>query len=155
MRLFLLAILVLVGIGCQNPRIESTCSDNSIPNICEIISHPDDYRNMVIRVKGVYFEASEAAALGDKNCGWSTWVVFDQKAESSSTGSEWAKLKDISKNWDAKVKVIFIGTLEGPKPSSFLKRKQHKVGFGHLNAYDYQFTVTGVECVGTPYSAYE
>lgn len=155
MRPFFQAIFVLVAMGCHNPRIESLCSDNSIPNICEIISHPDDYRNKVIKVKGVYFDAPEAASLGDKKCGWSTWVVFDQKAIINSTPSEWAKLKDISKHWDAKVKVVFIGTIEGQKPPILVNGKQRKLGFGHLGAYDYQFTVTGVECVSTPYSAYE
>ena len=99
---------------------------------CDLIDDASQFENKVIRVRGVYAVSMENSSLGDPACRTHdpfTWVVSEPYSDFD------AALK-AAKIWrDDRAEVVLLGKFHG---------KGHE-GYGHLNAYRYQFSVMKVE----------
>jgi hypothetical protein len=101
-------------------------------NLCELLKHPENYHDKLVRVEGIYRNAFELSELYCPNCydeNKRVWI------ESTELSDECSKAKEMKRFKEAKtLLVVFVGTFQSSK-----------TGYGHLNAYKFQIDVSCVE----------
>ena len=144
MKAFLCLLLLLMA--CRQPEFQSKFPDAPTISFCELLKNQNDLQNKTIRVQATYRSGFEMSALGMKGCEDAAWVEFDPSAEENSSPYAVKKFKNIKDKHNG-IGVIFVGYLLPPhKPFEFKGKKLH-LGFGHMNAYDFEFHVTAIESV--------
>jgi hypothetical protein len=149
---FVSAFILLVGviIGLQRspestPVLGSTSPSTEVPTVafCELIKHPSQYDQKLVRILAIEVFDTENTFLYDPLCsivGTFVWA----KSDCSDDQSCEKRLKLITKNIRrhkethiSRVGVIAVGRFKGP----------NEKGYGHLNGYKFSFDVTSIEKV--------
>jgi hypothetical protein len=125
---------------------------------CDVVHDPASFDGRIVRVRAVYFVGFEGSLFRDKNCDSNpSWVKFDpafEKATNSKVRKRFRRMADASpvKTRDGgishpvkSVEVLVVALFEGVKPTYKLGNRNLSTGFGHLNAFDYQFIVLSIE----------
>lgn len=103
---------------------------------CEVLNHPEAFKDKTIRVRALYETDFERAALTAPSCYTPipmTWVEFEESWE-SRTG--WRHRRALSaQKWRVPMDVVFIGVF---------KADGH---YGHMDMYPFLFEVYKVEAV--------
>lgn len=128
-----------VSLG-QNPR---TAQLNSIDlnkaqtvPYCEVLNHPEAFKDRLIRVRALYETDFELAAITAPSCAMpipATWVEFEQNWEHRT---RWRVRRAIGgQQWRVQMDVVFIGM--------FRTGGQ----YGHMDMYPFLFEVYKVEAI--------
>lgn len=107
---------------------------------CELVSKPDQYNEKIVRTRGNFWGNQENQVLYASECQSSkedAWVEFDRSYEYSDE----ALKKDFDRVLCPRVPcpvkqavLEVVGRFEGP----------NELGYGHLNGYQYKFTIMRV-----------
>jgi hypothetical protein len=156
---YLVLILLVVAsssLAQQRPElVKATDVD-----FCDLIHRPADYDQKVLRVKTLYIVGFEGSIFNKQDCGiGDIWVKFDagyEKATDRKILQKFNKLTDTrpektaggGTNWPTRmVEVVVVGRFDGVKRTHKLGTSTRSQGFGHLGAFDSQFTVLAIEAV--------
>jgi hypothetical protein len=157
---WLLLCLFVIAQQVALAQIQPTADE--IPTIayCDLVNNAVAYHQKIVRLKVVYFVAFEVSVISDPACdGKGTWVQFDttfNKNGKQNIRGKFDRLTDArpqrTKDGDIEfpsrqVEVVWVGRFESIKPTQTVGDKTFSFGFGHLNAFDYQFTALEVERV--------
>jgi hypothetical protein len=140
MRAPLVVVASVVLVPCGQCNAADTINDE-ITNAqtvayCDVLSHPDAFKDKMIRVRALYETDFEESALTAPSCALPfpmTWVKFD---ESWKSRTSW-RVRHAKNNaeWGVQSDVVFIGRL---------RTDGH---FGHLDMYPLLLEVFKVEAV--------
>ena len=103
---------------------------------CEILEHPETFRNKTIRVRALYETDFERAAITAPSCDTPipmTWVEFEKGWESRTTSG--IKHAIAGQKWRIQTDVVFIGVF---------RTDGH---YGHMDMYPFLIEVYKVEAV--------
>ncbi len=140
-------------------------SNAPVVDYCDLIREPALYDQKLIRVRTFYMVGFEASLFNKLDCrGKDVWVRFDssfEKRTKSKILKKFNRLTDTSPNKKSDsgyqtrmIEVLAVGRFEGVKPTVKIGNVTRSRGFGHLGAYDFQFTVFAIEEVNSlPISA--
>ena len=128
--------LFLSSSHCQvgDPKLEGVdLSKAQTIAYCEILDHPDAFKNKLIRVRAMYETDFEVSAITSPACEMSipmTWIEFEQDW---AHRTRWREKRAISKqHWRVQMDVVFVGIF--------------KTGnFGHMDMYPFLLHVYKVE----------
>lgn len=155
-------LLWLFVIAQQLVLAQAKPTADEIPTIayCDLVNNAVAYHQKIIRLKVAYFVAFEGSVITDPACDRKdTWVRFDptfDKNGKQSIRKKFDRLTDAGPqrtrdgglNFPSRqVNVVWIGRFESIKPTQTIGDKTFSFGFGHLNAFDFQFTAMEVESV--------
>ncbi len=135
MNSYLTITLLIASLGNHLAQAEQAASE-SVPTIsyCELFREPNLYQGKLVRVAATWNYGFEWSYLYHRECmsrGHEAWVEFvDEDEVCPQTKKVSKKLKD---GFDNKADVVVVGTLSG------------RGGYGHLNGYQYQFTIKCLE----------
>jgi len=126
--IFLLLVLAVQAQTNQSAPVPSLSYD-------ELILNKDAYLGKTVRLKAFWNYGFEWSSLcGESDCRNSelqTWLEFVDE-DDLCKGSKAQLKKGSSKHFNNGAEVVFVGKLSSGR-------------FGHMGAYDYQFTVSCVE----------
>ena len=160
MRAFILCLLTFSSIllAAQTPEQNGEIATVSL---CELTAHPERYHGKVVRVRGTYRTAFEAAIFENRQCeDKRVWVDFSGAVEERTDPRvlrRWSRAFRESEQprcdnaivYSAfSADVTFIARFYGIKPSTKVLGRTYTSGYGHLNAYDYELTVLEIDRVG-------
>ena len=140
-------------------QTNSTFADVPTLNYCDIVRNAATYDKKTVRVKAVYFSAFEGSLFLDSACeSQSSWVKFSPLLfeKKSKVFKKFLRLSDASAKKNSsggityperKVSVLVVAIFEGIKPTYKIGKLELSSGFGHMDSFDYQFTVLSVEAV--------
>jgi hypothetical protein len=132
---YLIVTLLIASLGSYPAQAKQTASE-SVPTIsyCELLREPALYQGKLVRVAATWNYGFEWSYLYHRQCMSrvnKAWVEFvDEDEGCPQTNKVSKKLKD---GFDNKADVIVVGTLSGGG------------GYGHMNGYQYQFTIKCLE----------
>ena len=135
MNLYLI-IMLLLALPGSHPRQAKQSAAESAPTIsyCELLREPSLYQGKLVRVAATWHYGFEWSYLYHRECmsrGNKAWVEFVDEDESCPQTKKLSKrLKD---DFDNKADVVAVGTLAVGR------------GYGHMGAYQYQFTIKCLE----------
>ena len=149
-----------LALSCLNVAGQEQKPTQEIPTIafCDLVKNASLYAGKVVRLKASYYVQFEASALSDSSCDQIAWVEFDREIEKSTEPKLWKQFN----NWlgegitekkncriytRRKVLVTWIGVFEEALPLVKTEEETIVQKFGHMNAYDFQFTAQKVEAV--------
>jgi hypothetical protein len=156
----IIMLLLLASLASATAVAQTEQDFSGVPTIsyCDLVKEPASYDQKVVRVKAVYVVGFEGSLFYDAVCGGgNTWVKFDpsfEKATKSNILKRFRRLADASPirtrgggiNYPERmVEILAVGRFEGVKPTYKLGSRSYSSGFGHLNGYDFQFTVLSIE----------
>ena len=141
--------LLFICFVCLNIKAQESKSNIQIPNInyCDLIREPLKYDKKVFRIKAVYIVGFEGSVMTDNHCeeaNAATWVEFAPDIEKSTDAKIWEKFETLTNTTPIvtkskfdfpirRIEVIWIGLFEA------------NGAYGHMNAFDYQFTIQKIE----------
>lgn len=131
-------------LACRQPVIVSKFPDATPIKFCDLLSQQKDFQNKIVRVRATYRSGFEMSALGSKGCEDAAWVDFDTKVQELSPTHVMKKFMSISDK-SMGVEIIVVGYLLPPNKPFTMFGRTARLGFGHLNAYDYQFHLIAIE----------
>ena len=147
---FLVVLLVALPFAQTVKHTErlKNCSaqvPKNVPTLsfCELVRDPARYDGKIVRLRVKYLAGGETRVIYDKKCEGEAWIEFDHVFDACTEESvrERFQQRDPSPGeglfnglWESEV--IAVGMFA-----------HDKRGFGHLNAYKYEFTMKWVERV--------
>lgn len=147
---------VPVATSTKSPIDSAPAPDLSkiqIPDVafCELVSHPDRYDNQIVRTQALIYHGFEASVLYHAKCQrFDTWAAYDSSYDGKTNqGKRLYKLLTKGNSGDYNfAQVTLIGRFLGKKQVAYrLKDKTFYMGYGHLNMFDYQFTIMRLDDV--------
>jgi len=160
----IIAILSLCLVTCGTVISQNRRVFPNVPtvNYCDLVREAEKFDKQVIRVRAVYYVGFEGSLFSVKDCeDKDTWVAFDPSFEQTTNRKilkQFRRLADASpvKNRGGgithpvkSVEILAVGKFDGMRQSQTFEIKERKLtlsaGYGHLNAFDYQFTVLAIE----------
>ena len=151
--IFFFALACLNVTGQEQKQLEEILT----VTYCDLVREPIFYDNKLVRVTANYLAAFEGSIMSDSSCdGKDTWVEFDVKLKDATTRKIWKKfdrLTDTSSEYkngsinhpSRQVKVTWVGLFRGVKRTELFGKRTVPLGYGHLNGFNFQFTVQKVE----------
>jgi hypothetical protein len=132
---YLITMLLIASLGSNAFQAKQPASE-AAPTIsyCELLREPNLYQGKFVRVAATWNYGFEWSYLYHRECMSrvnKAWVEFvDEDAGCQQTKKVTKRLKD---GFDNKADVVAVGTLSGGG------------GYGHMNGYQYQFTIKCLE----------
>jgi len=121
---------------------------------CQLVQHPDRYRNKLVQVTAKLFTGFEVSALEDFQCDEerSIWVEFGDSYKTCTANEVDAEFDHIFSGGRVSSNrgtIVATGTFRVAKNHSSLKNSPYPFngGFGHLNRYPFQFTIQCLKSV--------
>jgi hypothetical protein len=160
---FIFCLVLAAAISAQS----QTNNPDQIPTVsfCDLAEDATKYDQKIVRIKAIYMAGFEVSILFDPACKEKrAWTEFDfacKDLKDRKVCEQFETLTDTGFRTtpyggilyvDGQVEVTFVGRFTGVKPSQQIGNRTFSFGFGHLNAFDYQFNVQQIESV-KPYSA--
>ena len=113
---------------------------------CSLISHPGDFDGHTIRTTATWTVGFEVSVLKGAGCSgrsdW-TWTERTSDFEQNTNPRVLHRFKTLSER--RSVRVTIVGIFHGPRTHLVGIGRQGRLGYGHLNAYDYQMDVLAIE----------
>ena len=131
----------------QTERLKncSAQAPKQVPTVsfCELVLDPVRYDGKIVRLRVKYLVGGETRVIYDKKCEGQAWVEFDHVFD---TCTEKSVSQRLQRGDSPPTEGLFNGLWESEviTVGMFAHDKQ---GFGHLNAYKYEFTIKWVEKV--------
>ena len=129
---------------------------------CDLVTNAASYDQKLVRVKVTYIVGFEASVMYDLACRTKdAWVDFDPVVEPSTDRKIMKRFRKLANakpeitrgggiNYvERRVEVVWVGRFRGIKPTQTIGNRSYSFGFGHLNAFDYQFDVQRIGSVRT------
>jgi hypothetical protein len=154
--------LILVASVSVLPITRAKTALADVPTIayCDLVREAELNDKKLVRVRAVYIVGFEGSLFFDPACeGKEAWVQFDPSYEKSTKSKLLKRFRNLSNaspvktagggiNFPTKrVEILAVGTFDGIRPTQKLGSITLHTGFGHMNSYDYQFTVLRIEDV--------
>jgi hypothetical protein len=134
-----LSLLPCLSGRCQFRALKPDSADLTTAQTvayCEILNHPEAFKNKLIRVRALYEIDFEMAAISAPSCSTPvpmTWVGFEKNWE-HRTG--WRVRRAIGgQQWRVQMDVVFVG---------MFRTEGH---YGHMDMYPFLFDVYKVESI--------
>jgi hypothetical protein len=162
-RIVLMTLVAIAGLLIANGQVPVTTSTSSptdsppapdlskidIPTVgfCDLVHNPEKYDNQIVRTQAIIYYGFEASVLYLPACKkFDTWAAYDRSYDAKTKESK--KLyKILTKGSDDRTAdVIIVGRFSGKRQVAFkVKDKTYYMGYGHMNMFDYQFTIMRVD----------
>lgn len=159
----IVAVMLLTAM-CLSTKAQERKVSEEVPTIsyCDLVREPSLNDQKIVRVKVTYIVGFEGSIMYDLSCGREdSWVKFDPVVETSSDSKVLKRFWRLANakperthgggiNYPIRrVEVVWVGRFEGIKPTQKIGERTFSFGFGHLNAFDYQFNVQRIEQVNS------
>jgi hypothetical protein len=129
-------------------------------DFCELVGHAKDYDQKIVRVRTFYIVGFEASIFNKLDChDRDVWVEFDPSVETNTNRNVLKRFKRLANaapvrtqgggvDWPTRtVEVVAVGHFDGVRRTYKIANITHPQGYGHLGAFDFQFTVFAIENV--------
>jgi hypothetical protein len=164
-RIMSVLLVLLLGVGCLSAQVAVPTSTSSptgsaaapdlskitVPTVgfCELVSDPEKYDSQIVRTEAVIYYGFEASVLYLPGCDkFDTWASYDAAYDGKSKeGKRLYRMLTKGKSGEyTSAYAVLVGRFDGKKQVAFkLKEKVYYMGYGHMNIFDYQFTIMRVE----------
>jgi hypothetical protein len=160
MRRILVLVICLCFVFPLNSAGQKKSQAKKIPTVdlCDLLDEKGIWNNKIIRVKSTYFRGFEGSLMRDSGCyDEAVWVRFGNSVEASTPREVWnqfelltaTKIEQTSDGGryvtDPQVVVTWIGLFQSVKAKQKNGKSDFRLGFGHMNRFDSQFTVRKIE----------
>ena len=152
-------VLIVNGQGAVTTSTSSPTNSLPTPDLskieiptvgfCDLVRNPEKYDGQIVRTQALLYYGFEASVLYLPACDkFDTWASYDRSYDAKVKESK--KLyKILTKGNDRDYNVadiVIVGRFDGKKQVAFkIKDKTYYMGYGHMNMFDYQFTIMRVE----------
>src|SRR5581483_613732 len=114
---------------------------------CVLTARPNQFDSRLVRTTATWGTAFELSVLKSAECPdrskWS-WTGADPSVlEQNSTPRVLRRFRTLRNS--GLVQVTVVGVFHGPRTHLCAIGRQCRLGYGHLNGYDYQFDVLAIE----------
>jgi hypothetical protein len=127
-------------------------------DLCNLLDEKGLWNNKIVRVKSTYFRGFEGSLMRDSGCyDEAVWVRFGNSVEASTPREVWNQFElltatKVEQTSDGgryvtypQIVVTWIGLFQSVKAKQKNGKSDFRSGFGHLNGFDFQFTVRKIE----------
>jgi hypothetical protein len=129
--------------------------DIPVVSYCELVNNAEKFDQKFVRVKAIYSRGFESSIFYDESCENNkvSWVNLNAGYE-KNTDSYLLKrfrkmIKGSNREKPREFELSMVGKFDGKRQASTLKTPAKtftfSVGYGHLDAFDYQLTVLKIE----------
>lgn len=153
---FLILTIIFLSF-CLNVKAQykEIFSDVQTVSYCELVNNAEKYDQQFLRVKATYSSGFESSIFFDDSCSdnkvsWATFVsAYEQNTKSVVLNKLNKLFKRSSQKKHREIEMLIVGKFDGKRQVSTLKTPAKtftfSMGYGHMNAFDYQLTVLKVE----------
>jgi hypothetical protein len=153
--IFLLTLAFPSAIG----QTRTDFSSATTVDFCDLVHHPQDYDQKIIRVRTFYIVGFEGSIFNKQDChDKDVWVEFDRSVEGNTNTKVVKRFRRLANaapvrhagrtDWRTlMVEVVVVGRFDGIRRKRNVANITLNEGYGHLGGFDMQFTVLAIEDV--------
>jgi hypothetical protein len=126
-------------------------------SFCDLINNAERYDKKVVRVRAIYAVGLETSRVYIPGCDKATWAEVDSGVKKASDSKALKNFRRLTKGrtvrskgvvtypMPRRVEILAVGRFDGVKPTYHVGPMTLRPGFGHMDAFDYQFTILKLE----------
>jgi hypothetical protein len=161
MKLKLLTSALLIIAFCLTITAQSKKMFSNVPTVsyCELINNAEKYDQQFIKVRATYSRGFESSIFFDESCENNkvSWIKFTSAYEQNTNKHLLKRFrKSIKGSYQKKppeIEILIVGKFDGKRQISTLKTPvktfTFSIGYGHMDAFDYQIMVLKLEAVNS------
>lgn len=152
------ALLILLFAFIATGQAKLDLSSATTVDFCDLVHRAAEYDQKLIRVRTFYIAGFEASLFRKLDCNdKDVWVEFDPSVRNNTKGKvlkTFNRLTDTARvrtpdggvDWPTRmVEVLAVGRFAGARRTYKIGNRTRTQGYGHLNGFDFQFTVLSIE----------